>query len=161
MAIDTVTITEDIDLESVLEKFPNHMKRTVLRDAVKAAAKIVQKAAKARAPVGDPSHKPHNKPLAKSIGLIIKRYSNDEKFMAIVGPQRPAGAHGHLLEGGHDIFARGPKGVSYRNEGVKPLTGKTRAAARAFMVPAIDATRKAVDVAVIESIDDALIAAGL
>ena len=161
MAIATVNITEDIDLESVLEKFPAHMKRTVLSNAVKAAGKIVQKEAMARAPVGDPSHKPQLKPLAKSIGLIIKKYSNDEKFMAIVGPQRPAGAHGHLLEGGHDIFARGPKGVSYKGKKVKPLTGKTRAAARAFMVPAIDATRTAQDVAVIESIDDALIAAGL
>lgn len=55
-------------------------------------------------PPGYPGDKPDKKPLRDTIGVEIK-YGRQR--YAVIGPMRPAGAHGHLVEFSHRYFAWG------------------------------------------------------
>jgi hypothetical protein len=62
-----------------------------------AASKVVVKRARELVPKpGYAGDKPGLKPLRETIGHTVKTYG--QIFVAIIGPQRPAGAHGHLVE---------------------------------------------------------------
>jgi HK97 gp10 family phage protein len=110
---------------------------------VKAAADIVSAKAKSIAPVGDPTHHPENKPLADTIGITVRDYG--VRKLAVIGPQWPAGAHGHNVEFGHGIVPRGQsKSVGRgRISGAKKkgglVVGRTRP--KPFMRPAFDSTK--------------------
>ena len=124
------------EFEKLLDALPLQMKRGAVQEALDRASAIVVRAAKSRAPVGDPKHHPDRKPLKQTIGKVIRKYNQGNSGLAVIGPEYPAGAQGHLVEFGHEIRSRGPN-----RKGAKPLTGKTRAKAKRFMAPAVDNTK--------------------
>lgn len=64
------------------------------------ACNVVSRRAKELCPgPGYPGDKKDLKPLRDTIGSVVKSYGPDVT-VGIVGPQYPAGAHGHLIEGG-------------------------------------------------------------
>ena len=106
------------------------MRATGLAKAARAGGNEVAKDARKRAPRGNPSHKPEKKPLHKTIGTVIREYANGV-VMAVVGPKYPEGAHGHLVEEGHEIVTKGPE---------KRRTGLF-AKIKKFLAPAGDTTQ--------------------
>lgn len=150
-----VRIKQDVDMEKILSQIPIEMRGKALKSAVTEAGKLVIKRAKQYVPRGDKRHKPELKPLWKTLGQNIKAYNNDALWMAIVGPKRPGGAHGHLIEGGHDVVVnRGPR------KGKSPLTGSARVEGKEFMAPAVDQTLKAQDKIVMATLRKAITDAG-
>jgi hypothetical protein len=69
------------------------------------------------------------KRLFSTISTVVRTY--DKAMVLVVGPQYPAGAHGHLLEFGHRIVARG-KGKSSSGTGRRKSTRDTGGMAKAF-----------------------------
>jgi HK97 gp10 family phage protein len=126
-----------------LNHIDDTLSKKVTREMVKAAGEIVAAKARTLCPVGDPTHEPEKKPLRDTIAVEVRDYG--EQALAVVGPQYPAGAHGHLVEFGHDIVARGEsKNVGRgRRSGAKKkgglITGRTQP--QPFMRPAFDSTR--------------------
>ena len=146
-----VTVKETADLEKILKELPIELRVKALRSAARAGGAVVRRAAQKLAPVGDPSHNPDAKPLSKSIGMVVESYKQDTVAVAIVGPQRPAGAHGHLIEGGHDVVvSRGER------KGQQPLSGKNKVPGKEFMAPAVDGTLSKQDAAIIKSLGKSL-----
>lgn len=126
-----------------LNRIDDTLSKQVTREMVKAAGEVVAARARTLCPVGDPTHHPENKPLRDTIAVEVRDYG--VRSLAVVGPQYPAGAHGHLVEFGHDIVARGEstnvgKG---RRSGAKSKGGLTsgRTQPKPFMRPAFDGTK--------------------
>ena len=71
------------------------------RKALRKMGTVVMNAARKLVPQpGYPGDKPEFKPLRDTIGVEVK---DGEQIYAVIGPERPAGAHGHLVEYGHRI----------------------------------------------------------
>lgn len=109
MAID-VKVIEPKNLEVILEQLPLAMRGKELERALKAGGRVAQRKAKAVAPVGLESNRQlwsaktkaqrqGRKQLKDTIALKYKEYGETRVLM--VGPAYPAGAHGHLVEDGH------------------------------------------------------------
>ena len=81
--------------------------------------------AKRLCPRGDPADSPDLKPLNETIAVELRDYG--VRQLAVVGPQYPAGAHGHLVENGHEVVSHGKR------------TGK-RTEPKPFVRPAFDGT---------------------
>jgi hypothetical protein len=77
---------------------------------------------KARLPGDDPS----KKPLRDTIGVVVREYMT--AIVIYVGPQYPAGAHGHLIEFGHNLVLFGVETSTFIPE-------------QPFMRPAADETK--------------------
>ena len=74
---------------------------------VTAAGRIIARRAKQLVPPpGYPGDDPALMPLRETLRSEYKEYSGDVK-MAVVGPKRPEGAHGHLVERGFRHYAHG------------------------------------------------------
>jgi HK97 gp10 family phage protein len=131
------------ELLRALDRIDDTLSKRVTRDMVKAAGEIAAARARVLCPVGDPTHHPENKPLRDTIAVEVKDYG--VRALAVVGPQWPAGAHGHNVEFGHDIVARGQgKNVGKaRRSGAKKKGGvaKGRTQPKPFMRPAFDSTK--------------------
>jgi len=143
MAGVAIELTGYDELMRQLDRIDDTLSRRLTRDMVKAAGEIVAARARMLCPVGDPSHEPEKKPLRETIAVEIREYQG--RTLAVVGPQYPAGAHGHLVEFGHDIVPRGQsrsvgKG---RLSGAKKKGGVTtgRTQPKPFLRPAFDSTR--------------------
>jgi hypothetical protein len=88
----------------------------IVKNAMNQAGRIVAKRAKelARKP-GDAGYNPRsrqrqgNKHLVDTIGQVVRFYSSTRfnGFVLVVGPEYPAGAHGHLVEYGHRLAKPG------------------------------------------------------
>ncbi len=104
--IETQGFTE---AEAMLLEVP-HKTNQALKKALRKAGQHVVKRAKQLVPrPGYPGDKPDLKPLRDTIGVEVKQ---GETIYAVVGPKRPAGAHGHLVEGGARHHSWGvPTGV--------------------------------------------------
>ena len=150
-----VKVTQSIDMEQLLKQLPIELRVGALSKAVRAGGKVVIKRAKELVPRGDPTHKPDKKALKDTIGQVVRSYRNDRKWMAVVGPMYPAGAHGHLVEYGHDVKVnRGER------KGRPPLTGSAKVPGKEFLAPAADQTETQQGKAVIQIIVDAIKDAG-
>ena len=93
--------------------------------------------------------RPKAKPLNETIGVEVRDYGIRQ--LAVVGPMYPAGAHGHLVEDGHEIIARGEgktKGKE-RTKGGSKSGGQSlgRAKPNAFMRRAFDGNQPAINAA--------------
>lgn len=126
--------TERGDFEKFLEELPLMLRGKALAQAVRRGGNVVKNRARQLVPVGDPNHKPDSKPLKDTIVVKIVRFENDTVVVALIGPRSPDGNHGHLVEGGHRVRARGKKG-----EGPGDYTG-ARVEGKEFMAPAADQT---------------------
>ena len=144
-------VKESASLEKILAKLPIDLRAKSMQKAVRAGGKVVQRRAKELAPVGDPNDKPHLKPLKDTITTVVRAYRSDQLWVAVVGPGYPAGAHGHLLEFGHEVIVnRGERA------GQTPLTGSPFVEGNEFMAPAVDQTLAQQDAAVVKSLESSL-----
>lgn len=126
--------TEKGDYEKFLKQLPIELRGKTMTQAVRRGAGVVRSKARLLVPIGDPNHKPDNKPLKDTIAVKVMQYQSDKVIVALVGPRRPDGAHGHLVEDGHRVRKRGKKG-----EGPGDFTG-ARVAGKEFLAPAADQT---------------------
>lgn len=86
-------------IERLLERLEAEIREKALKAAVKAGATVLARAMRKKAPKpGYPGDKPGKKPLKDTIGTVSR--GRGVKQYAVVGPQYPAGAHGHLVEFG-------------------------------------------------------------
>ena len=156
MAGKNITITETGDIEKMLSTLPKQVATgPVLGNALAAAGKAVIRNAKPRVPRGDPKHHPEKKALWRTLAVVKRSYKGGKIHMAVVGPQYPAGAHGHLVEEGHDVLvSRGSRA------GQKPLSGSPWVPGKEFMAPAITATKQQQETEIIESIRKEIIKHG-
>lgn len=99
-------------------------KRTTVR-IVQAAAAIVAERAKELCPVGDDDGD-ENKHLRDTIAVEIRHYE-EGRVLAVIGPQAPAGAHGHLVEYGHKLIVHGkPAGQVAGHPFLRPAFDETQ-----------------------------------
>ena len=121
-----IEITGYDELIKALDRIDDALSGKVKRQMVKAAAEVVARRARELCPVGDPADKPDLKPLRDTIGIEVRDYG--PRALAVVGPEYPAGAHGHLVELGHEEVLFGVR------------TGR-RVPPHPFMRPAFDETQ--------------------
>jgi hypothetical protein len=138
MASTAVTITETGDMNKILEQLPLMLQRGAMDKALRAAGKVAQKRARELCPRSartdstelwskkTAADRSNVKPLADTIGVVVRKY--DTVSVAVVGPQYPAGALGHLIERGHREFLYGRE------------TGR-RVPPKPFLRPAADETK--------------------
>lgn len=134
----SVTITETGDMDAILQQLPVMLQRGALDKALRAAGKVVQRRARELCPRSSKTgsrqawsnetagSRTGTKPLAETIGVVVRKY--DEVSVAVVGPEYPAGALGHLVEYGHKLVVYGHP------------TGR-RVPPHPFMRPAADETK--------------------
>ena len=146
-----VVTTEQGSLNDFLTQLPIRLRQKVLRQAVRRGARPVRTRARQLVPVGDTSHNPDSPPLKATISVKVKSYQNDQVAVALVGPRYPQGAHGHLIEGGHDVVVS----VGER-KGQAPLAGTARVEGKEFMAPASDQTKDLQQQAIVEHLRRAI-----
>lgn len=171
------------EVDQLLSSLPVELRRSAyergLRDA---AGLVVRRARELCPPSGYPGDKPGLKALRETIGYVLRAYG--DIYVAVVGPQRPAGAHGHLVEYGtkpHDLIAsayasRAPRATGVRRQQmIDRYTSMTRKKAIAangviygqrarhpgatpapFMGPAAEDTRSAQERRIVEAISRAI-----
>lgn len=123
-----VGISDTKATDKLLKGLPIEMRQKTLVKAVRAAGNIVAKEARRLCPKpGYTGDKPGKIPLNKTIKVVVRSYDN--AIAAFVGPTWPHGAHGHLVEFGHEI-----KRTSH---------GPTHTRPKPFMRPAADTTAQA------------------
>ena len=118
------------DFGHVLSKIELSLREKHMKLALKAAGKVVVNKAKSLVPrsVQTGSRKKNSKaykqkfgdppkPLHKTIGQLSRSYKDGIVKVEVVGAMRPAGAHGHLVENGHDMVLWG-RGYSATREKV-------------------------------------------
>lgn len=148
MGGNTVRVTaslEDSQVDLLSEIEP--MDRLLgLTRALKEGGKVVVKRAKQLCPKpGYPGDDPTKKPLQETIGIEVRKY--DHSIVIVMGPEYPAGAHGHLIEFGHNHFLFGV------------ATGNFLPA-QPFMRPAADETKEEQDSAITSSLESSIAKAG-
>lgn len=128
-SLGNITISDS--LEETLEQLPAAVRGTVVKSALRAGARPVISRAKQLVPKpGYRGDKAGKKPLRDTITVVFRAYKQGSLQFAAVGPAYPAGAHGHLVEEGHEIVLK---------DGTR--TGK-RTREKEFMAPAVDQTMK-------------------
>lgn len=127
-------VSDTKQVERLLGRLALQMRGKILVQGVRAAGRVAANAAKTLAPKpGYPGDKPDRKPLNQTIKVVVRDYSNGPA--AVVGPQWPEGAHGHLVEFGHQL----PDG--------------SRTKPKPFLRPAADSTKTQQQSALIAKVD--------
>ena len=136
-----LVVNESSSVQSILAAVDKEFRLKALQDAIKAASQIVIKDAKSRCPKGQQrtGKKSGKKHLRDTITRVFRDYG--DKKMDVVGPAYPAGAHGHLVEYGHEEVLFGKR------------TGR-RVPPKPFMRPAVDATKQAQHSAIVRVLTD-------
>jgi HK97 gp10 family phage protein len=131
-----IELTGYKELLDILNRIDETLVNRTSRDMVKAAGEVVAARARELCPLSDGAYDGNKPPLAETIRVEIKNYGANT--LAIIGQyyqQYGGGNHGHLVEYGHELRARGPEG--------KKSPGKwigRRAKPQPFLRPAIDGT---------------------
>lgn len=113
------------ELQQALARIDDRLVGRTKLEAVQAAGEVVATVARALCPRS--GGEDDQKPLAETIAVEVRDYG--ERALAVIGPQYPAGAHGHLVEDGHEIVTHDGK-----------RTGR-RAQPHPFVRPAFDQTQ--------------------
>lgn len=149
-----VTIEETGEIEQLLGRLEVQMRRKIAKQAVRAGAKVVQKRARQLCPRSAAtgsrrgwskktrSARRGRKPLAQTIKVAVRDY--DDTFMAITGPEYPAGALSHLIE--FRVGGKVPAKVLWGQ-----ATGEPRRE-RPFMRPAADETKGEQEAAIVDTV---------
>lgn len=118
----------------------------VLRDA---GNLLKQKVREVLPKPGYPGDKPDLKPLRDTVTVKVKNYQGGFFKVLIVGYALPAGAHGHLVEFGHDMaantFWNGMKFVSVQSTTV---SGK-RVEGKGYFTAAVEMAQSQVDATIL------------
>lgn len=94
-----------------LAKLEQTVRGPAIGTAMRKVASDINKQTKAILPKpGYPGDKPELIPLRETLKIKTKNYQGGTVKVVITGYSYPAGAHGHLLEGGHDLVKGGEKG---------------------------------------------------
>ena len=155
-----IKISEDIDIDHMLRNVLFETRHNAIFQAVGAAMRVVVAEAKQRVPVGDPNIKPELKALKDTISHVVRKYQDGLLTVGVVGPQWPAGAHGDLVEKGHNVYRRGAKGASLKGTKSPPLTGSARVEGKFYLASAVDASQSKQDDAVIRVLQRHIMKAG-
>lgn len=100
----TTTIQGADAAERIMASLPAELNKQQ-RKALRKMGQVVVRRARALVPQpGYPGDKPEYKPLRDTIAVEVKE---GRQLFAVVGPKRPAGAHGHLVEYGHRVVSHG------------------------------------------------------
>jgi len=118
-----MSITYDLrggwEIDKTLAELPMKMRKRALRSALTKAGNLIKKRARQLVPRSKGAAKSYRKsrgkkPLYQTIGTKIRTYpksNGGDVFLSVIGPEYPAGAHGHLVEFGHEIVGHKPKQV--------------------------------------------------
>jgi hypothetical protein len=138
----TTTIEQRDDVARLLSDFESANRILGFSRAIRKAGKIVAKRAKELCPApGYQGDDPTKKPLRETIGVVVREYGHI--VVMYVGPEYPAGAHGHLVEFGHQLVLFG-------------IPTDQFVTAKPFMRPASVETRSEQDTAVLMSLKASL-----
>lgn len=137
--------------EALLAKLDAEMRSKAVPKSLERAADIIVAAAQREVPQpGYPGDDPKKKPLRDTIAKEVKTYPSGT-VVAVVGPQYPAGAHGHLVHEGHEIWLPVPgytKGADTVNTG-------RRSRPDPFLERAADGTTAAQGMAIVSTLRQA------
>lgn len=125
------------ELSRQLDRVDDRLTNRTKLEAVKAGGSVVASRARQLCPVGDPADKPDLKPLRETIAVEVRDYG--DRALAVIGPQYPAGAHGHLVEHGH---ATANGGRTRPRPFVRPAFDETQDAQQAAMQSVVDETMR-------------------
>jgi len=113
----TVAIADSGEFESLLKQLDAQQRPKAVKTALRNAGQTVARRARQLAPrsiqtgtrddwsAATAALRASAAELHRSIGVVIRDYG--DTFVAIVGPQYPAGAVAHLIEFGHELVAWG------------------------------------------------------
>ncbi len=104
-------LTFDVNADQLVERIEASLRAGVLASAAQAAGELVEADARPRitAP-GYAGDKSTLKPLQQSLTTVVREYPT--AVVAVVGTAWPEGAHGHLVEFGHELV-RGGKVIGH------------------------------------------------
>ena len=89
-------------VDRAFSKIPIEIRGSSLKAGLrKGGNKVKSRAKQLVPPPGYPGDKPELEALKDTISVEIRDYDN--AMVAVTGPKRPAGHHGHLVEHGHMI----------------------------------------------------------
>lgn len=128
------------EAQELLEKIPILARGAALTGAIRNGMNSVKRrAVQLCPPAGYPGDKPGKIPLAETIIVAMRSWKGGWIVGGLVGPEYPAGAHGHLVEHGHRIATGGtlmPKSGSKRKTPPKSkATGKSGQGTHSGNVP--------------------------
>lgn len=88
---------------AILDKIEQHARGRAMTRVMQAAGEVVRREVRNIVPKpGYPGDKPGLKPLRETVAVRIRNYQGGFFKVMLVGYQYPAGAHGHLVEDGHE-----------------------------------------------------------
>jgi hypothetical protein len=94
------------EADRLLLAIEEHARGAAIGRVLRAAGEAVKKAVQDVLPKpGYPGDKPDLKPLRDTVSVKVKNYQGGFYKVLIVGYALPAGAHGHLVEFGHEMTA--------------------------------------------------------
>lgn len=126
-------------LDKLLGELPIELRLKWLPKGIRKGATIIKNRAKQLCPKGGQREgvKAGKKHLRDTIGIANRRYKGGRLLATYIGPEYPAGAHGHLVEYGH----RGVFGDMSKRVPPKP-----------FMRPAFDEKEREAQQAIIDEL---------
>ena len=139
----SIKLTGYDELLKELDKIEDQLTRSeFLGDVVQAGGEVLAARAKQECPRGADEDK--QIPMWASITVVVRKYLG--RALALVGPDWRYARHGHLVEYGHEIVARGEGKNAERQDRARGgfASGKRslgRAKPNAFMRRSIDATQ--------------------
>jgi len=149
-----VQVTTDVDMDKLLAKLPQDLRRKAARDAVKANVMAVARDYKGRIPRGPTGN------LKNSVKWKVIEYRSGTIWYGLAGHIKPTGNHAHLINLGHNVYSRGPKNESLAKREVRPKSGTARVAGKRYLHKAIISTRKKRDKIVVDSLKKSIEKAG-
>jgi hypothetical protein len=160
-----IEITEDgrIETDKLLANMPIELRSRQLHTALRRAGMVVVRKARTLAPApGYEGDNPSKLSLRDSIGVKVKGYNYT--VVAFIGPRRPWGNHGHLIEYGFNqhFVKLGASGIKVlrgkREGGTQNKRGKAnsatpkRIARQPFMRPAAISTQRQQEQAFVDTL---------
>lgn len=118
------------EADAHLSRIELRLRTKVRTRGLRAAAQVVRRRAKQLAPKpGYRGDKPGKTALRSTIAYRTRDYQGGAVGVVVIGPRRPEGSHGHLVERGHRIVTHAGVDTGRRTE------------AKAFLAPAADQTK--------------------
>lgn len=145
------------ELDRVLRNVTPKVERALTRKGVRAAAKPVIKAAKQniRSMLQSEKDKSGTGNLYKSVGVRVWTVPSKGIIGGVVGPRWPQGAHGHLVEFGHQITPNKRHAKSGKRQAIG-MDGQRRTKPHPFLAKARVEMQRAVREAWAAKIDEEL-----
>ena len=152
------------DAAVLLEKIPLLVRGKELESSIRKGLGLVRTRARQLVPQpGYPGDKPGLKALKDTIGVVLRRYRGGALIAGIVGPEYPAGAHGHLVEAGtkpHRVTTRNAKALVSSDTFFGAAVNHPGADPRPFMEPAYQEVKPRIEPLIISSLQKAIVKHG-